>query len=51
MGGGTKDPRPAEFGAEDDTRYLVFEFRREKLPPAAGDKALVGSWSSDPPRN
>jgi RNA polymerase sigma factor (sigma-70 family) len=49
MGGGTKDPRPAEFGTEEgDTRYIVFVFRREKLPPAAGDKALVGSWQSDP---
>jgi hypothetical protein len=47
MGGGTKDPRPAEFGSEEDSRYLVFEFRREKLPPAAGDKALMGSWQSD----
>jgi RNA polymerase sigma factor (sigma-70 family) len=47
MGGGAKDPRPAEFGTEEgDTRYIVFEFRREKLPPPAGDKALVGSWEN-----
>jgi RNA polymerase sigma factor (sigma-70 family) len=46
MGGGTKDPRPAEFGSEEDSRYIVFEFRREKLPSAAGDKALVGSWEN-----
>jgi uncharacterized protein (TIGR03067 family) len=47
LGGGTKDPRPAEFGCEDDSRYSVFELRREKLSPPAGDKALVGSWQSD----
>ena len=47
MTGDHRDPRPAEFGAEDEPLYLVFEFRREKLPPAAGDKALVGSWQRD----
>jgi len=46
--GGPKDPRPAEFGSEEgDTRYLVFEFRREKLSAATGDKALLGSWQTD----
>ena len=46
MTGGTRDPRPAEFGSDEDERYLVFEYRREKLPPAAGDKTLVGSWQN-----
>ncbi len=39
--------RPAEFNTDGDAPLLVMEFRREKLPPPAGDKALLGSWASE----
>jgi len=39
-----KGGRPAEFSAEDDTPLVVMQFRHERLPPAVGDKALIGSW-------
>jgi uncharacterized protein (TIGR03067 family) len=39
--------RPAEFNTEDDdTPLIVMHFRREKLPHAADEKALVGSWEN-----
>jgi RNA polymerase sigma factor (sigma-70 family) len=40
--------RPAEFAPSGDVLLMVMEFRRDKLPPAAGDKALVGSWEKGP---
>ena len=46
MGAGNGEARPAEFNTEDDTPLMVMHFRREKLPPAAGEKALVGSWEN-----
>jgi RNA polymerase sigma factor (sigma-70 family) len=42
-----KDARPAEFNTDDDTPLVVMHFRREKSPPAAGEKALVGSWQGE----
>jgi RNA polymerase sigma factor (sigma-70 family) len=39
----SNSPRPAEF-TTDDEGLGVMTFRREKLPPPAGEKALVGSW-------
>ncbi len=36
--------RPAEFNTAD-LPVVVMEFRRDKMPPAAGEKALVGSWT------
>jgi RNA polymerase sigma factor (sigma-70 family) len=39
-------PRPAEFGSEDGP-IMVLDLRREKMPPAAGEKALVGSWERE----
>jgi RNA polymerase sigma factor (sigma-70 family) len=39
---GDEKTRPAEFATDEGVG--VMHFRREKLPPAAGEKALVGSW-------
>ena len=36
--------RPAEFAADTDAALVIMTFRRGKTPPAAGDRALVGSW-------
>ena len=36
--------RPAEFNTDQDSALIVMHLRREKMPPAAGEKALVGSW-------
>jgi|GEM_PF-4452352 len=41
---GANKPRAAEFAQADDVSLTVLEFRREKLPPPAGEKALLGSW-------
>jgi RNA polymerase sigma factor (sigma-70 family) len=35
--------RPAEFNL-DDAHVVVVTFRRGKMPPASGDKPLIGSW-------
>jgi RNA polymerase sigma factor (sigma-70 family) len=35
--------RPAEFNL-DDGYVMMMTFRRGKMPPAAGDKTLLGSW-------
>ena len=40
----SSERRPAEFATEEEV--VVMEYRREKMPPAAGDKALVGSWGT-----
>jgi uncharacterized protein (TIGR03067 family) len=46
--GGRPEVRPAEFTTEEDNLPLVVvHFRREKLPPAAGEKALLGSWAGE----
>jgi uncharacterized protein (TIGR03067 family) len=37
--------RPAEFNLDDASAPVaVMTFRRGKVPPAAGEKALIGSW-------
>ncbi len=36
--------RPAEFAPDPDVRLVVMQFRRGTMPPAVGEKALVGSW-------
>lgn len=36
--------RPAELQVDENSDVMMFELVREKMPPAAGDKALVGSW-------
>ncbi|VTR95349.1 sigma-70 family rna polymerase sigma factor : RNA polymerase sigma factor, sigma-70 family OS=Singulisphaera acidiphila (strain ATCC BAA-1392 / DSM 18658 / VKM B-2454 / MOB10) GN=Sinac_7487 PE=4 SV=1: Sigma70_r2: Sigma70_r4_2 [Gemmata massiliana] len=41
--------RPAEFEADPGTSLMVMTFRRGKLPPAVGEKSLVGSWIGEPP--
>ncbi|AMV25969.1 ECF RNA polymerase sigma factor SigE [Gemmata sp. SH-PL17] len=41
--------RPAEFEADPGTSLMVMTFRRGKLPPAVGEKSLVGSWVGEPP--
>jgi uncharacterized protein (TIGR03067 family) len=46
VSGGDGAPRPAEFDTEGDSPVVVMQFRREKLPPEPGDKALVGSWEN-----
>jgi uncharacterized protein (TIGR03067 family) len=38
--------RPAEFTTDDDSPLMVMHLRREKMPPAAGEMALVGSWEN-----
>jgi hypothetical protein len=40
-----RDARPAEFSLEPDSATSDLEFHREKLPPTASDKALIGSWN------
>lgn len=40
--------RPAEFATDSDAPLVVLTFRRDKLPPPAGEKALLGSWSGKP---
>ena len=42
--------RPAEFSTEEDSPLVILEFRREKLPPAMGEKAtrrIVGGKGPD----
>ena len=41
-------PRPAEFNPDDDSEFMMLEFRRGQLPAAAGETGLVGSWVGMP---
>jgi RNA polymerase sigma factor (sigma-70 family) len=43
---GENGTRPAEFTTDDDSELIVMHLRRGKMPPAAGEKALVGSWEN-----
>jgi uncharacterized protein (TIGR03067 family) len=43
----SKPARPAEFSS-DTPELVAMHFRRAKLPPAAGEKALLGSWAGEP---
>jgi RNA polymerase sigma factor (sigma-70 family) len=40
--------RPAVFSSDDGDELMVMQFRRGKLPPAVGQKALLGSWIGEP---
>src|SRR5207244_2863747 len=46
--GGDHPARPAEFTTDDDSELIVVHLRREKTPPADGDKTLIGSWQGPP---
>lgn len=43
--GGGGEPRPAEFSLDSDVPLIALTFRRDKLPPAAGEKGLLGEWT------
>jgi RNA polymerase sigma factor (sigma-70 family) len=44
--GGEKASRPAEFATDGDSGLIMMSFRREKVPPAVGEKILNGSWEN-----
>src|SRR5262249_42965622 len=46
--GGDNSARPAEFNTDEDSLLMVVQLRRAKMPPAAGEKALAGSWQGPP---
>lgn len=47
MSAGEGEARPAEFAVDTDEHLITLSFRRDKLPPPAGDKELVGRWAGE----
>ena len=39
--------RPAEFATDADSPLGIMTFHRGKMPPAAGEKTLLGSWAGE----